>query len=45
MQIDIRKVANGFVVEVFSDDEPTKTYIFDRESKVLKFLRDTFKAE
>lgn len=37
--IEIRKVANGFVVVLNTEDE-TKEYVFDTPRKALKFVKD-----
>lgn len=36
--IEIRKVANGFVVVLTTEDE-TKEYVFDTSRKAIKFIR------
>lgn len=41
MEVNVKKVTNGFVVTVY--DLETKEYIFSRESQVLRFLRDFWK--
>jgi hypothetical protein len=41
MEIQIKKVANGFVVEVENDTGYT-TYIFAKYSQVVKFMKDAF---
>jgi len=37
--IEIRKVANGFVVTV-TTEEDTMEYVFDNSRKALKFIKD-----
>lgn len=37
--IDIRRVANGFVVQV-ETDEDTKEYVYDSSRKVIKFVKE-----
>ena len=41
MEVNVKKVENGFVVQVFAEEH--KEYIFSRESQVLRFLRDFWK--
>ena len=36
--IDIRKVANGYLVSVTTEDE-TKEYVFDTGRKVMRFIK------
>lgn len=41
MNINIKKVFNGFVVEVDdSDNDVYETYVFSKYSQVAKFVRD-----
>lgn len=42
--IDIRRVANGFVVQV-ETDEDTKEYVYDSSRKVVKFIREFVEAK
>jgi hypothetical protein len=37
--IDIRKVANGYVVSVTMENEDTREYVFDTTRKVMRFLK------
>ena len=37
--IDIRKVANGYVVSVTMENEDTREYLFDTTRKVMRFLK------
>ena len=42
--IDIRRVANGFVVQVETEDE-TKEYVYDSTRKVVKFVKEFVEAK
>jgi len=42
MDVNVKKVENGFVVTVYDDEH--KEYIFPRESLVLRFLRELWKT-
>ena len=37
--IDIRKVANGFVVTLATEDGDSREYVFDTNRKVMRFLK------
>lgn len=37
--IEIRKVANGFIVILNTEDE-TREYVFDTSRKAIKFIRE-----
>lgn len=37
--IDIRKVANGFVVTLTTEDGETREYVYDTSRKVMRFLK------
>jgi hypothetical protein len=37
--IDIRKVANGYVVVLTTEDNDSREYVFDTTRKVMRFLR------
>ena len=39
--LEIRKVQNGFVVTVTSD-EGTQEYVYDTQRKALKFIKEMF---
>jgi len=41
--IEIRKVANGFVV-VVNTEEDSKEYVFDSYRRVLKFIKEFLDA-
>jgi hypothetical protein len=42
--LEMRKVSNGFVVTVNSDDEASE-YVFDSLRKAIKFVKDLANAE
>lgn len=37
--IDIRKVANGYVVSITTEDGDTREYVYDTTRKVMRFLK------
>lgn len=39
MEINIKKVENGFVVEYQDDADTYQTFVFTKYSQVVKFLR------
>ena len=41
MEIQVKKVENGFVVEIENDDG-YKTFIFSKYTQVVKFMKDAF---
>ena len=42
--IEIRKVANGFIVILIVDDEPSE-YVFDTSRKAIKFIKEYVDAK
>lgn len=36
--IELRKVANGFII-VVNDENESKEYVFDKSSKIFKFIK------
>ncbi len=42
--LEVRKVANGFVVTV-NTDEDSKEYVFDTSRKAIKFIREYVDAK
>lgn len=45
MEINIKKVDNGFVVELQNHDvDEYKTFVFTKYSQVVKFLRDNLNS-
>jgi hypothetical protein len=48
LQINIKKVANGFVVDLDKetlDDTIQETHVFTRYSQVVKFLKENFNGK
>lgn len=43
-RIEVRKVANGFVLTVEHDGEE-KEYVFDTSRKAMRFLKDYLEAK
>jgi hypothetical protein len=37
--IEIRKVANGFIV-ILNNDEETKEFVYDTSRKAIKFIKE-----
>jgi hypothetical protein len=48
MEFNVKKVENGFIIRMDGEDPVegyiSKEYIFQRESQVVKFLRERFAA-
>lgn len=42
--IDIRKVANGYVVSITTEDGDTREYVYDTTRKVMRFLKQYMDA-
>lgn len=42
--IEIRKVANGFIV-ILNTEEDTREYVFDTSRKAIKFIREYVDAK
>lgn len=42
--IEIRKVANGFIV-ILNTEEDTQEYVFDTSRKAIKFIREYVDAK
>jgi len=38
--IEIRKVCNGVIVTLRSDEEEDKEYVYDTDRKAIKFVKD-----
>jgi len=38
--IEIRKVKNGVIVTIRSDEESDEEYVYDTDRKALKFIKD-----
>jgi hypothetical protein len=43
--IEIRKVNNGVIVTLRSDDEEDQEYVYDRDSKAIKFVKDLLETK
>jgi len=43
--IEIRKVSNGIIVTLRSDDEEDQEYVYDRDSKAIKFVKDLLETK
>jgi hypothetical protein len=42
--IEIRKVQNGIIVTIRTDDEDQE-YVYDRDSKAIKFVKDLLETK
>lgn len=42
--IELRKVANGFIIVVNSEDD-SKEYVFDKSSRLFKFIKPLIENE
>jgi len=38
--IEIRKVKNGVIVTLRTDEDEDQEYVYDRDSKAIKFVKD-----
>jgi len=43
--IEIRKVKNGVIVTLRSDDDEDQEYVYDRDSKAIKFVKDLLESK
>lgn len=43
--IEIRKVRNGVIVTLRSDDEEDQEYVYDTDRKAIKFVKDMLEAQ
>jgi hypothetical protein len=43
--IEIRKVKNGVIVTLRSDDDEDQEYVYDRDSKAIKFVKDLLETQ
>ena len=43
--IEIRKVCNGVVVTLRSDDDEDKEYVYDTDRKALKFIKELLESK
>lgn len=42
--IEIRRVANGFVVMIVDEEHTETEYVFDTSRKALKFIKDKIES-
>lgn len=42
--IEVRKVRNGIIVTLRSDEEEDHEYVYDTERKALKFIKDLLES-
>jgi hypothetical protein len=43
--IEIRKVCNGVIVTLRTEDDEDQEYVYDKDSKALKFVKDLLEAK
>ena len=43
--IEIRKVCNGVIVTLRSDEDEDKEYVYDTDRKALKFVKELLEAK
>lgn len=43
--IEIRKVCNGVIVTLRSDDAEDKEYVYDSDRKAIKFVKDLLETK
>ena len=43
--IEIRKVCNGVIVTLRSDDDEDREYVYDTDRKAIKFVKDLLEAK
>jgi hypothetical protein len=43
--IEIRKVKNGVIVTLRSDEEEDQEYVYDRDTKAIKFVKDLLESK
>ena len=43
--IEIRKVKNGVIVTLRSDDEEDQEYVYDSDRKAIKFVKDLLETK
>lgn len=43
--IEIRKVNNGVIVTIRSEEDVDQEYVYDRDSKAIKFVKDLLEAK
>ena len=43
--IEIRKVCNGVIVTLRSDDDEDQEYVYDTDRKAIKFVKDMLESK
>lgn len=43
--IEIRKVKNGVIVTLRTDDDEDQEYVYDTDRKAIKFVKDLLEAK
>lgn len=43
--IEIRKVCNGVIVTLRSEDDPDKEYVWDTDRKAIKFIKELLESK
>jgi hypothetical protein len=43
--IEIRKVKNGVIVTLRTDDDEDQEYVYDKDSKAIKFVKDLLESK
>jgi hypothetical protein len=43
--IEIRKVNNGVIVTIRSEEDEDQEYVYDRDSKAIKFVKDLLETK
>jgi hypothetical protein len=43
--IEIRKVKNGVIVTLRSDDDEDAEYVYDKDSKAIRFVKDLLESK
>jgi hypothetical protein len=43
--IEIRKVKNGVIVTLRTDDDDDQEYVYDTDRKAIKFVKDLLEAK
>ena len=43
--IEIRKVCNGVIVTLRSEEDEDQEYVYDKDSKAIKFVKDLLESK
>jgi hypothetical protein len=43
--IEIRKVKNGVIVTLRTDEDEDQEYVYDKDSKAIKFVKDLLESK